>query len=172
MRVVGVVLAVGVAVLYPSTAKADPIKLQAAVVTSSLDARIAPINTTDQNGAVVNAQHSERVAVDGNMDATFVPRSGLEQSAYFANFGSAQLFADDRSSFKDTISTEGLGVNQQTHITIALRAGETMIYTGPQICCVERVPDVDPSTTPEPGSLLLIATGLGGLLLYRRQLFA
>jgi hypothetical protein len=171
MRVVGVVLAVGVAVLYPAAAKADPIKLQAAVVTSSLDARIAPINTTDQNGAVVTAQHSEQVRVDGNMDATFVPRSGLEQSAYFANHGSALVFADDRSSFKDTISAEGLGVNLQTHITIALRAGEDRVYLGPEVC-VMRVPDVDPSTTPEPGSLLLIATGLGGVLLYRRQLFA
>jgi hypothetical protein len=167
-----VVLAVGVAVLYPATAKADPIKLQAAVVTSSLDARIAPINTTDQSGAVVTAQHSERVAVDGNLDATFVPRSGLEQSAYFANHGSALVFADDRSSFKDTISAEGLGVNLQTHITIALRAGEDKIYLGPEVCILT-VPDtVDPSTTPEPGTLLLIATGLGGVLLYRRQLFA
>jgi hypothetical protein len=171
MRVVGMVLAVGVAVMYPSTAKADPIKLQAAVVTSSLDASyvpVSPASPTDQNGAIVTADHSEQVAVD---DATFQTRTGLEQSAYFANFGSAQVFADDRSSFKDTISAEGLGVNLQTHITIALRAGEDKVYLGPEVC-VMRAPEVDPSTTPEPASLLLIATGLAGALLYRRQLFA
>ena len=32
MRVVGMVLAVGAAVLYPSTAKADPIRVQAGAV--------------------------------------------------------------------------------------------------------------------------------------------
>lgn len=171
MRVLGMVLAVGVAVLYPSTAKADPIRVQAGAVTSTLDARITPINTTDQNGPVVTAQHSGQADVDGNDDATFKPQSGLEQSAYFANHGSAVVFADDRSSFKDAISAEGLGVNLQTHITIALRAGEEKTYLGGEVC-VMRVPEVDASTTPEPGSLLLIASGLAGLLLYRRQLFA
>jgi hypothetical protein len=157
------VLAVGMAVLYPSMAKADPIKVQAGA--------IAPVNTTDQSGSVVTAQHGERADVDNDNDATFNTRSGLEQSAYFANHGSAQVFADDRSSFKDTISAEGLGVNLQTHITIALRAGEETIYLGGEVC-VLKVPVADASTTPEPGSLLLIATGLAGMLLYRRQLFA
>ena len=36
MRVVGMVLAVGVAVMFPSTAKADPIRVQAGAVTSTL----------------------------------------------------------------------------------------------------------------------------------------
>jgi hypothetical protein len=172
MRVVGMVLVFGVAAMYPSTAKADPIRVQAGAVTSTLDARVTPTSPTDQNGPVATTEHREEVtADDSTMDATFQPRSGLEQSAYFANHGTTQVFADDRSSFKDTISAEGLGVNLQTHITIALRAGEESIYLGGEVC-VLRVPEVDPSTTPEPGTLLLIATGLGGLLLYRRQMFA
>jgi len=171
MRVVGMVLAVGVAVLYPATAKADPIRVQAATLTSTIDTRITPVSPADPNAPVVTAQHSEEAAADDDTDATFNTRSGLEQSAYFANHGSAQVFADDRSSFKDTISAEGLGVNLQTHITIALRAGEEKTYLGGEVC-VMKVPEADASTTPEPGSLLLIATGLAGVLLYRRQLFA
>ncbi len=171
MRVVCMVLAVGMAVLYPSMAKADPIKVQAGAVTSTVDTRITPATTTDQSGPVVTAQHSEQADVDDDNDVTFKTRSGLEQSAYFANHGTAQVFADDRSSFKDTISAEGLGVNLQTHITIALRAGEEAIYLGGEVC-VLKVPEADASMTPEPGSLLLIATGLAGVLLYRRQLFA
>lgn len=168
MRVVGMVLAVGVAVMCPSAAQADPIRVQAGAVTSTLEARITPTSPT---GPVVTTQPDERVGVDSDTDATFKSRSGLEQSTYFANHGSAQVFADDRSSFKDTISAEGLGVNLQTHVTIALRAGEEKTYLGGEVC-IMRVPEADPSTTPEPGSLLLFATGLGGLLLYRRQLFA
>ena len=170
MRVVGMVLAVGVAVMVPSTAMADPIRVQAGAVTTTLDARVTPTSPTDPNGPVVTAQHDEEVRVDAGADATFQPRAGLEQSAFFANHGTAQVFADDRSSFKDTISAEGLGVNLQTHITIALRAGEEKTYLGGEVC-IMRVPETDPSTTPEPGTLLLIATGLGGLLIYRRQLF-
>jgi copper oxidase (laccase) domain-containing protein len=169
MRVVGMVLAVGVAVLYPSTAKADPIRVQAGA--APITTTTTTTTTTDQGGPVVTAQQSGQADVDDDTDATFQTRSGLEQSAYFANHGTAQVFADDRSSFKDTISAEGLGVNQQTHITIALRVGEDTIYLGGEVC-VLKVPQADASTTPEPGTLLLIATGLGGLLLYRRQMFA
>lgn len=173
MRVVGMVLAVGAAVLYPSTAKADPIRVQAGAVISALDARLAAnINPSGQNGSVATTQQA---GVDGGNDATFLQRGGLEQSAYFANHGSAQAFADDRSSFHDPISAEGLGVNLQTHITIALRAGEEKTYLGGEVC-VMKVPGSDPSpdtgTTPEPGSLLLFATGVAGVFLYRRQLFA
>jgi PEP-CTERM motif-containing protein len=174
MRAVGVALAVCVAVMYPSTAKADPIKVQAGAVIAALDAKItANTNTSDPNSPVASAQHTEQASASG--DATFLSRGGLEQSAYFANHGSTYLFADDRSSFHDAISAEGLGVNLDTHITIALRAGEEQVYLGGEVC-VMKVPGSDPApatgTTPEPTSLLLVATGVAGALLYRRQLFA
>jgi hypothetical protein len=167
------VLAVGVAVLYPSTAKADPVKVQAGAVIAALDAKVtANPSPSNPNSPIASAEHSEQASLGG--DATFLSRGGLEQSAYFANHGSTYLFADDRSSFRDAISAEGLGVNVNTHITIALLSGEDKIYNYCMACGM-RVAGSEPegsSLTPEPGSLLLIGTGVVGLLLYRRQIFA
>jgi len=170
------VLAVGVAVSYPSVARADAIRAQEGAVTCALDARVTAVpGGNAPSGEVASGQHSEQLTVNTASDATFLNRGGLEQSAYFANHGSTYLFADDRSSFHDAISAEGLGVNLDTHLTIALRAGEEQTYLGGEVC-VLRVPGTEgapeTSTTPEPGSLLLIGTGLAGLLLYRKQLLA
>ena len=174
MRVVGVVLALVVAVLYPSTAKADPIKVQTGAVIAALDAKItASTNPSDPNSPVVSTSNSEQASVGS--DATFLSRGGLEQSAFFASHGSTYLFADDRSSFHDAITAEGLGVNVNTPITIALLSGEDKIYNY-CLACGMKVFGSDPApatgTTPEPASLLLVATGIAGALLCRRQLFA
>ena len=72
MRVVGMVLAVGVAVMYPSTAKADPIRVQASVGTT-LSAPITTTSSTDQNAPVTTAQRDEEVGVDAAADASFRP---------------------------------------------------------------------------------------------------
>ena len=171
MRIVGVALAVCVAVMYPSTAKADPIKVQTGVVIASLDAKItANTNPSDPNSPVASTEQSGQVTLGG--DATFLSRGGLEQSAFFASHGSTYLFADDRSSFHDGITAEGLGMNLNTPITIALLSGEDKIYNYCLACgmTVFGSATPDPGTTPEPASLLLVATGIAGALLYRRQL--
>src|SRR5205085_8465743 len=75
MRVVGVVLAVSVAVLFPSTAKADPIKVQTGAVIAALDAKItANTNPSNPNSPVASADNSEQASLGG--DATFLSRGG------------------------------------------------------------------------------------------------
>src|SRR5881394_162856 len=54
---------------------------------------------------------------DNDNDATFRRQSGLEQSAQFANHGSADSFADDRSSFGGDDDFDGFGSDLKRQIT-------------------------------------------------------
>lgn len=171
-----------VSVLWPAAARADAIRAQAGAATCTLDYRIyTPAGEWSSpgqgRGPIVAAQHSEQIDLDG--DATFQPRGGLEHSAHFANHGSADVFADDRTSFHDAISFDGFGINLKKHITIALRKhqhNEGKEGKGGQgrraAIALPAAADPDASPTPEPASVLLIGTGLAGLILFRRQLFA
>ena len=169
MRAVGVALAVcSVAVLFPSTARADAIRAQAGVPGLTLDAQTSPGSPDD---------------------ATFTVRGGLEQSAYFANYGSASVFADDRTSATDPISLDGFGLSLNNQLFTAhwkwhkhpkWRDRPFRRPIGRPIGRPIRgpiggpigAPDPGASPTPEPASLLLIGTGIAGLLRYRKQLLA
>jgi PEP-CTERM motif len=202
MKALGAAMALSCAVvLGPSYAYADSIDAFAGKIACGLDgdgaghegdrsARLSVAAENSSGHASINEQSplvsdrrddGDREAIESDHhgsdddDATFDERGGLENSAHFANQGSAQVFPDGRTSFGDEIDHDGFGLDLARNITMALRNQERKLEKelakGGGGALVPQAA-ASPTPNPEPASMLLIGTGLAGLFRYRRQLFS
>lgn len=184
MKAVGVTLAFSCAtVLLPAVVHAERIGAKEASTACAIDSRFAgereqmdarsSASQQPVDGArVVIALNQHHGDDNDDNDATFRRQGGLEHSAQFANHGSAESFADNRSSFGDDDDFDGFGSDLKKQITRALRKHDKhdrKSGEGNQVL-VPRA-DAAASPNPEPASMFLIGTGLAGLFRYRRQLF-
>lgn len=94
---------------------------------------------------------------------SFAQSAGLERSAVFAG-GSATVSADENTNGADVLFFGGVaGASDALRVRFGLRD-----YHGDRTFLV-RLSAQDAIATPEPGSMLLIGTGLAGLAAARRR---
>jgi hypothetical protein len=118
----------------------------------------------DQSG--YPAGYSSSNDIDG---LSFAQDRGLERSAVFAG-GSASVLADEYTHRGDILIFGGLAGAERARVTFGLRDGLRFSNgSGRPGGFLLRISAADEVTAPEPASMLLLGTGLAGLIAARRR---
>jgi len=108
-------------------------------------------------------------STSNNSDAlSFAQDSGLERSAVFAG-GLATVFADELTHRGDILMFSGLAGAESARVTFAIRDGLKFLKGNSQAPFLLRISAADPVSAPEPASMLLLGSGLAGIIAVRRR---
>jgi len=115
------------------------------------------------------AGYSSSNDIDG---LSFAQDRSLERSAVFAG-GSASVFADEYTHRGDILIFGGLAGAERARVTFglrdSLRFGNNGLARGHRQGFLLRISAADEVTAPEPASMLLLGSGLAGLVAVRRR---
>lgn len=124
-------------------------------------------NWDDPSGQAANLPKG--YSSSNNSDAlSFAQDSSLARSAVFAG-GLATVFADELTHRGDILMFSGLAGAESARVTFAIRDGLKFLKGNSQAPFLLRISAADPVSAPEPASMLLLGSGLAGVIAMRRR---